>query len=91
MQPISSPMQRKSPTASDQQSHITTRPLPKCASSSNIDASAPMRSTRMAAAMPETVAYFCDPVLGDGGKLYVPEALVEIYRDDVVPLATVRP
>ena len=33
----------------------------------------------------------CDPVLGDGGKLYVPEALVEIYRDEVVPLATVRP
>ena len=43
-----------------------------------------------AANAPEAVAYFCDPVLGDGGKLYVPEALVEIYRDDVVLLATVR-
>ena len=43
-----------------------------------------------AANAPEAVAYFCDPVLGDGGRLYVPEALVEIYRDEVVPLATVR-
>ena len=51
-----------------------------------VDALVAMR----AANAPEAVAYFCDPVLGDGGKLYVPEALVEIYRDDVVPLATVR-
>ena len=35
------------------------------------------------------VAFVCDPVLGDHGKLYVPEALVECYRDQVVPLATV--
>ena len=51
-----------------------------------VDALVAMR----AANAPETVAYFCDPVLGDGGRLYVPEALVEIYRDEVVPLATVR-
>ena len=51
-----------------------------------VDALVAMR----AANAPEAVAYFCDPVLGDGGKLYVPEALVDIYRDDVVPLATVR-
>jgi len=33
--------------------------------------------------------YVCDPVLGDHGKLYVPESLVAVYRDDVVPLASV--
>lgn len=32
--------------------------------------------------------YVCDPVLGDHGKLYVPAELVEIYKKDVVPLAT---
>ena len=31
----------------------------------------------------------CDPVLGDGGKLYVPTELVEAYRAEVVPLAAV--
>lgn len=30
--------------------------------------------------------YICDPVLGDSGKLYVPEELVDIYRKDVLPL-----
>jgi len=33
--------------------------------------------------------YFCDPVMGDNGELYVPEELVPVYRDEVVPLATV--
>ena len=33
--------------------------------------------------------YVCDPVLGDNGKLYVPPALVDIFRDKIVPL--VRP
>jgi len=33
--------------------------------------------------------YFCDPVLGDKGKLYVPEELVQVYRDQVVPVASV--
>lgn len=32
--------------------------------------------------------YVCDPVMGDHGKLYVPEELVEIYRDEIVPCAT---
>lgn len=32
--------------------------------------------------------YLCDPVLGDAGKLYVPSELVEIYKTEVVPLAT---
>ena len=31
--------------------------------------------------------YWCDPVLGDNGRLYVPPALVEVYRDEVVPHA----
>lgn len=31
----------------------------------------------------------CDPVMGDHGKLYVPEDLVPIYRNEVVPRATV--
>ncbi|GMH92973.1 hypothetical protein TrST_g3824 [Triparma strigata] len=31
--------------------------------------------------------YVCDPVLGDNGKLYVPEELVEIYKKDVLKLA----
>uniref|UniRef100_A0A0V0G662 Pyridoxal kinase n=1 Tax=Triatoma dimidiata TaxID=72491 RepID=A0A0V0G662_TRIDM len=35
------------------------------------------------------LVYVCDPVLGDNGKLYVPESLVPIYRDNIVPLADV--
>ena len=33
--------------------------------------------------------YVCDPVMGDDGKLYVPEELVQVYREDVVSLATI--
>ncbi|XP_017890804.1 pyridoxal kinase-like [Ceratina calcarata] len=33
--------------------------------------------------------YVCDPVMGDNGKLYVPEALKEIYKKDIVPLADI--
>jgi pyridoxine kinase len=33
--------------------------------------------------------YVCDPVLGDGGKLYVDKSLIEVYRDEVVPLASI--
>ncbi|KAK9512614.1 hypothetical protein O3M35_001000 [Rhynocoris fuscipes] len=33
--------------------------------------------------------YVCDPVLGDNGKLYVPESLIAIYRDKIIPLANV--
>jgi pyridoxine kinase len=36
-----------------------------------------------------SVAYHCDPVLGDHGKLYVPEALVQVYKEQVVPVAGV--
>ena len=31
--------------------------------------------------------FWCDPVLGDNGRLYVPAALVDVYRDEVVPFA----
>ncbi|KAL2896130.1 Pyridoxal kinase [Bienertia sinuspersici] len=32
--------------------------------------------------------YVCDPVMGDEGKLYVPEDLVSVYREKVVPVAS---
>jgi len=35
------------------------------------------------------IQYFCDPVLGDNGKLYVPEALVEVYRNEIIPIASI--
>uniref|UniRef100_A0A7S3NMQ5 pyridoxal kinase n=1 Tax=Aureoumbra lagunensis TaxID=44058 RepID=A0A7S3NMQ5_9STRA len=33
--------------------------------------------------------YLCDPVLGDNGMLYVPQDLIQIYRQEVLPLASV--
>lgn len=35
-----------------------------------------------------SLVYLCDPVLGDNGKLYVPEALVPIYCEKVIVHAT---
>jgi len=35
------------------------------------------------------LVYVCDPVLGDNGKLYVPAELTEIYKEEIVPLATI--
>jgi len=32
--------------------------------------------------------YICDPVLGDNGRLYVPEALIPVYRDVLIPLSS---
>ncbi|KAF5747457.1 hypothetical protein HS088_TW05G00178 [Tripterygium wilfordii] len=34
------------------------------------------------------LTYVCDPVLGDEGKLYVPRELVAVYRQKVVPVAS---
>ncbi|EPS61548.1 hypothetical protein M569_13249, partial [Genlisea aurea] len=34
------------------------------------------------------LSYVCDPVLGDEGKLYVPQELVSVYREKVVPVAS---
>eukprot|EP00823_Brevimastigomonas_motovehiculus_P004833 TRINITY_DN32_c0_g1_i1.p2 TRINITY_DN32_c0_g1~~TRINITY_DN32_c0_g1_i1.p2 ORF type:complete len:436 (-),score=148.43 TRINITY_DN32_c0_g1_i1:1634-2941(-) len=33
--------------------------------------------------------FVCDPVMGDAGRLYVPDSFVSIYRDQLVPLADV--
>ncbi|NP_001274873.1 pyridoxal kinase-like [Solanum tuberosum] len=33
--------------------------------------------------------FVCDPVMGDEGKLYVPPELVMVYREKVVPVASV--
>lgn len=33
--------------------------------------------------------YVCDPVMGDNGKLYVPKELIPIYKDIILPLATI--
>ncbi|XP_026499711.2 pyridoxal kinase [Vanessa tameamea] len=33
--------------------------------------------------------YVCDPVMGDNGKMYVPEAILPVYRDIVIPLADI--
>jgi hypothetical protein len=35
------------------------------------------------AEQPDTF-YLCDPVMGDNGRLYVPEELIPIYRDSVI-------
>ncbi|KAK4277966.1 hypothetical protein QN277_015879 [Acacia crassicarpa] len=34
------------------------------------------------------LTYVCDPVMGDEGKLYVPQDLVSVYREKVVPVAS---
>lgn len=31
----------------------------------------------------------CDPVLGDNGALYVPEGLIPIYQNEILPLADI--
>ncbi|CAI2731150.1 unnamed protein product [Schistosoma spindalis] len=35
------------------------------------------------------IKYYCDPVLGDNGKLYVPPELVQIYQERILPLSDV--
>ncbi|XP_028176583.1 pyridoxal kinase [Ostrinia furnacalis] len=35
------------------------------------------------------LVYVCDPVMGDNGKMYVPEEILPVYRDIVVPLADI--
>ncbi|CAI9780824.1 unnamed protein product [Fraxinus pennsylvanica] len=34
------------------------------------------------------LTYVCDPVLGDEGKLYVPQEMVSVFREKVVPVAS---
>ncbi|XP_018577841.1 pyridoxal kinase [Anoplophora glabripennis] len=33
--------------------------------------------------------YVCDPVMGDNGKLYVPKELIPVYKNFILPLATI--
>ncbi|KAJ8731321.1 hypothetical protein PYW07_004485 [Mythimna separata] len=35
------------------------------------------------------LTYVCDPVMGDNGKMYVPEEILPVFRDVLVPLADV--
>ncbi|KAK2849782.1 hypothetical protein Q7C36_008565 [Tachysurus vachellii] len=35
------------------------------------------------------LVYVCDPVMGDNGSMYVPEALLPVYREKVVPLSDI--
>uniref|UniRef100_A0A667ZVP6 Pyridoxal kinase n=1 Tax=Myripristis murdjan TaxID=586833 RepID=A0A667ZVP6_9TELE len=35
------------------------------------------------------LVYVCDPVMGDHGAMYVPENLLPVYRDKVVPVADI--
>ncbi|XP_041351850.1 pyridoxal kinase-like isoform X2 [Gigantopelta aegis] len=35
------------------------------------------------------LVYVCDPVMGDNGKMYVPEDLLPVYRDLIIPLADI--
>ncbi|XP_053483463.1 pyridoxal (pyridoxine, vitamin B6) kinase a [Ictalurus furcatus] len=35
------------------------------------------------------LVYVCDPVMGDNGSMYVPEALLPVYRDKVVPVCDI--
>jgi len=35
------------------------------------------------------VPYLCDPVFGDGGKIYVDDTIISFYRDSGIPAATI--
>ena len=48
-----------------------------------------IRTVQSLRAANPAVTFSCDPVMGDAGKLYVPEELCAIYREEVVPLAAV--
>lgn len=36
-----------------------------------------------------SLIYVCDPVMGDNGKLYVPEELCKIYQESIIPYADI--
>ena len=31
----------------------------------------------------------CDPVMGDDGVVYIPEELIPVFRDQVIPIADI--
>ncbi|XP_020623333.1 pyridoxal kinase-like isoform X1 [Orbicella faveolata] len=35
------------------------------------------------------LVFVCDPVMGDAGKFYVPEELMPVYRDQLLPMADI--
>ncbi|OWR45464.1 pyridoxal kinase [Danaus plexippus plexippus] len=37
----------------------------------------------------QNLIYVCDPVMGDNGKMYVPDEVLPVYRDILVPLADI--
>lgn len=39
--------------------------------------------------LPTASRYICDPVMGDNGKLYVTQELVDVYREEVLPHVTI--
>ncbi|KAL1131977.1 hypothetical protein AAG570_011588 [Ranatra chinensis] len=43
---------------------------------------------RLKAVNPSLI-YVCDPVMGDEGKMYVPESLLPIYKETIIPLADI--
>lgn len=45
-------------------------------------------ATKLKQLNPDLV-YVCDPVLGDNGKLYVPEELVGLYKSKIIPIADI--
>ncbi|MEO0496212.1 MAG: PfkB family carbohydrate kinase [Pseudomonadota bacterium] len=47
------------------------------------------RFIRQMKAQDEQLIYLCDPVLGDGATLYVPQDVAEAIRDELVPLADI--
>ncbi|SIR21847.1 pyridoxine kinase [Rhizobium sp. RU35A] len=54
-------------------------------------AAQPAQVARLVAALKEKnpdLLYVCDPVMGDKGGLYVPEATAEAIRDHLIPLAS---
>jgi pyridoxine kinase len=46
-----------------------------------------VKAARPASAPP--LVYVLDPVMGDNGRLYVDKSLIQVYRDRMLPLATV--
>jgi len=56
----------------------------------NIDVLLTIRDTvqRLRKNNPNAI-YICDPVLGDNGQFYVPEALLDVYKNHLIPLANV--
>lgn len=35
------------------------------------------------------LTYVCDPVMGDNGRMYVPEDLLPVYKEHIIPLADI--